>query len=99
MVEQTKTMIPVKIDDNKVLSVPVWTNVNDALPDKTGFYLVYAPSYFGGSSSGLENIDGVMFSKFTITKSGKKSWSIEVGYHKRPNCVKYWMMIPPRPTT
>ena len=27
-------------------------------------------------------------------EDGKKSWSIEVGYHKRPDCVEFWMPIP-----
>ena len=71
-----------------------WTNVKDALPDEAGWYLVFAPTYSGGSSSGLDMHDGVMFSQFKITKDGKKSWSIEVGYHKHPNCVLYWMPLP-----
>ena len=58
-------------------------------PEEDGCYLVYAPDYSGGSSSSKENHDGVMFSNF---KNGK--WSIEVGYHKRPGCVKAWMPIP-----
>jgi len=32
--------------------------------------------------------------QFKITKEGKKSWSIEVGYHERPGCVLYWMPLP-----
>jgi len=72
-----------------------WTSVKDALPEKTGWYLVFAPTYSGGSSSGLDMHDGVMFSQFKITKDGsKKNWSIEVGYHKRPGCVLYWMPLP-----
>jgi len=71
-----------------------WHSAKDELPEKTGWYLVYAPTYSGGSSSGLECIDGIMFSKFNAYKNGVKNWSIEVGYHKRPNCVQYWMEIP-----
>lgn len=74
---------------------PNWIDVNDRLPTTSGWYLIYAPSYSGGSSSGLECINGVMFSKFNSYKNGKKTWSIEVGYHKRPDCVKFWMPIPP----
>lgn len=71
-----------------------WISVKDKLPDKSGYYLVFAPTYSGGSSSGLECINGIMFSKFTVAKNGNKTWSIEVGYHKRPNCVMYWMPLP-----
>ena len=71
-----------------------WIRVSDRLPDASGWYLVFAPTYSGGSSSGLECIDGVMFSKFKIAKNGNRSWSIEVGYHQRPGCVLYWMPLP-----
>ena len=67
-----------------------WIPCSERLPEEDGHYIVYAPSYSGGSSSGKEIHNGVMFSRF---KSGK--WSIEVGYHKRPNCVKAWIPIEP----
>lgn len=67
-----------------------WIPCSERLPEEDGHYIVYAPSYSGGSSSGKEIHNGVMFSRF---KSGK--WSVEVGYHKRPNCVKAWMPIEP----
>lgn len=66
-----------------------FTYVEQGTPQRDGWYLVYAPSYSGGSSSGLKNIDGMMFCKWAHGK-----WSIEVGYHKRPGCVKAWMPIP-----
>ena len=66
-----------------------WILCSERLPEEDGHYIVYAPSYRGGSSSGKEIHNGVMFSRF---KNGK--WSIEVGYHKRPNCVKAWMPLP-----
>ncbi len=70
-----------------------WISVKDRLPEQDGWYLVYAPWYNGCSSSGLRNVEGNMFSAF---KNGK--WSIEVGYHKRPDCVKAWMSLtePPK---
>ena len=68
-----------------------WISVEDRLPETKGTYLVYAPTYSGGSSSSLDCINGVMFSRWG------KHWSIEVGYHKRPNCVKYWMTLPKPP--
>lgn len=69
-----------------------WISVKDRLPKEKGWYLVYAPGYYGGSSSGLCCCNGNMFAKW----SGK-TWSIEVGYHKRPGCVKAWMPLPEPP--
>lgn len=68
-----------------------WISVKDRLPDENGAYLVYAPRYRGGSSSGLDCVDGVMFARW------KKRWSIEVGYYKRPGCVTHWMPLPQPP--
>ena len=69
-----------------------WIRVKDRLPENNGTYFVYAPTYSGGSSSGLDCVNGVMFSRW------KKCWSIEVGYYKRPNCVTHWMPLPKPPT-
>ncbi len=69
-----------------------WISVKDSLPEEKGWYMVYAPGYSGGSSSGLDSHNGVMFAKW----SGK-TWSIEVGYHKRPGCVRHWMQMPEPP--
>lgn len=74
------------------LQSPCWVSVTERLPEEDGWYQVYAPGYSGGSSSGLKNIKGNMYSAF---KNGK--WSIEVGYHKRPGCVKAWMPLPEPP--
>ena len=65
-----------------------WISVEDKLPEKAGWYLVYAPAYWGGSSSSKECINGVLFSKWN-----GKSWSIEKGYHNRPNIVLKWTHI------
>lgn len=70
---------------------PGWIPVTEP-PKGDGWYQVYAPGYSGGSSSGLKNINGNMYSAF---KRGK--WSIEIGYHKRPGCVKAWMPLPKPP--
>ena len=69
-----------------------WISVEDRPPDTNGTYIVYAPTYYGGSSSGLDNINGIMFAR----RRGR-NWSIEVGYHKRPNCVTHWMPLPEPP--
>ena len=69
-----------------------WVSIEDRLPDTDGAYLVYAPTYTGGSSSSLDCIGGIMFSRFKHEK-----WSIESGYYKRPNCVTHWMPIPAPP--
>lgn len=71
-----------------------WIRVGDKLPEEDGRYLVYAPTYEGGSSRGLDCVDGVMFSRYRA-KTGK--WSIEHGYYKRMDCVKYWMPLPEPP--
>lgn len=73
-----------------------WHDINDELPDRTGWYLVYAPKYRGGSSTGKECIGGILFSKFNIAKNGNRSWSAEsCGWNK--NCVKFWMNLPEKP--
>lgn len=69
-----------------------WISVDERLPEEPGTYLVFAPTYSGGSSSSLDCIRGIMFCRF---KYGK--WSIEVGYHKRPGCVCSWMPLPEPP--
>ena len=70
-----------------------WRRVEDELPDEVGSYLVYAPTYIGGSSSAKECKAGVMFARWL--KGGH--WSIEVGYYKRPGCVTHWMPLPEPP--
>lgn len=77
--------------DGKRDGASPWHRVEDGLPDKVGSYLVYAPTYRGGSSSEKECKAGVMFARWL--KGGH--WSIEVGYYKRPGCVTHWMPIEP----
>lgn len=73
-----------------------WRNVKDELPDETGWYLVYAPKYEGGSSGGKEVHNGIMLSKFIRNKKGNTSWSVEFCYWNQ-NCVKCWMPLPDKP--
>ena len=68
---------------------PGWISVKDRLPDEPGWYMVYAPTYRGGSSTSRENHDGIMFAKW----SGK-NWSVERCYYNRPGCVEKWMPLP-----
>lgn len=69
-----------------------WISVKDRLPDEPGWYMVYAPTYRGGSSTSRENHDGIMFAKW----SGK-NWSVERCYYNRPGCVEKWMPLPEPP--
>lgn len=73
-----------------------WRNVNDELPKESGWYLVYAPKYRGGSSGGREYYDGLMFSKYNIAKNGNRSWSVETRCYNK-NSVKFWMPLPDKP--
>ena len=75
------------------MSMNMWISVADKLPDENGWYFVYAPTYYGGSSSTIRSINGMTFAKWI----GGKTWSIEAGYHKRPGIVTHWMPLPQRP--
>lgn len=69
-----------------------WINVKDRLPDKAGWYLVWAPKYHGGSSHSREQIEnGYMFVKFR--PNYKCPWAIESSWQK--DLVEYWMPLPP----
>lgn len=70
-------------------------SVKEAVPKEYGAYLVYAPDYHPGTSSGLDNIKGFMFARWLPNKKLKNNgyWSVEVGYYNRPNCVKAWLPI------
>ena len=77
------------VGDMPTIDPMKWIPVTDRLPDIDGHYLVFAPDYSGGSSTGKENHNSVMFSRFA-----KGKWSIENGYYRRPGCVKAWMQLP-----
>lgn len=49
-----------------------WINVKDELPHKNGRYIVYAPTYKGGTAHELGK-KGILFAKWN------KHWSLEVG--------------------
>lgn len=67
-----------------------WINVKDELPHKKGRYIVYAPTYKGGTAHELGK-KGILFAKWN------KHWSLEVGRYKKLNCVEFWMPIPEIP--
>ncbi len=72
-----------------------WIDVKDRLPEQTGWYIVYAPKYSGGTR---ESYGGIMFSKFIAAKNGNKSWTVEsTGWNK--GVVQYWMDMPKFPAT
>lgn len=79
-------------DALELLKASGWISVKDRLPDEPGWYMVYAPTYRGGSSTSRENHDGIMFAKW----SGK-NWSVERCYYNRPGCVEKWMPLPEPP--
>lgn len=89
LILQAAFAIETLLDEVEQAEKLTWISVKDRLPDMDGAYLVYAPTYTGGSSSSLDCIGGIMFSRFKYEK-----WSIESGYYKRPNCVTHWMPIP-----
>lgn len=55
-----------------------WRRVEDGLPTKSGWYLVFAPTYNG--SKHKEFHDGLGFAKFTLPKNGKGWFSIDDHY-------------------
>lgn len=72
-----------------------WTKVEDALPTEPGWYLVYAPNYYCSTSNRMrEFCDGIMFSKFSIYKNGKRQWSIENVPWTSKYLVELWMPLP-----
>ena len=70
-----------------------WTKIEDGLPTETGWYLTYSPDYWRGNAfTSREKCEGLVFSKFTISKNGSKGWSIETPMNS--GVVKAWMPLP-----
>ena len=71
-----------------------WVSVQDRLPDKDGWYLVFAPGYWGNNS--IYGLDGLAASNFK--RNYKTPWGIERttgrGY---PGIITHWMPIPDPP--
>lgn len=71
-----------------------WVRVQDRLPDKDGWYLVFAPGYWGNNR--IYGLDGLAVSKFK--HNYKVPWGIEGtsgrGY---PGMITHWIPIPEPP--
>ena len=69
-----------------------WTKVEEGLPSETGWYLTYSPNYWHGGFTNREKCEGLVFSKFTISKNGNRTWSIESPMNS--GVVKAWIPLP-----
>ena len=71
-----------------------WISVKDRLPDKDGWYLVYAPGYWGNSR--IYGLDGMAYSNFK--RNYKDHWGIERGAGRGwPGIITHWMPLPKAP--
>ena len=72
-----------------------WVAVEERLPEKDGWYLVYAPEYWGHSK--IYGLDGLAYSNFK--HNYKVHWGIERGTGRGyPGIVTHWMPLPVAPT-
>ena len=71
-----------------------WGSVEERLPGKDGWYLVYAPGYWGNSR--IYGLDGLAYSNFK--RNYKAHWGIERGTGRGwPGIVTHWMPLPAPP--
>lgn len=71
-----------------------WVSVEEGLPKKDGWYLVYAPGYWGNSK--IYGLDGLAYSNFK--HNYKVHWGIERGTGRGwPGIVTHWMPRPAPP--
>ena len=72
-----------------------WVSVEERLPENDGWYLVYAPEYWGHSK--IYGLDGLAYSNFK--HNYKVHWGIERGTGRGyPGIVTHWMPLPAPPT-
>lgn len=65
-----------------------WISVKDRLPDKDGWYLVFAPGYWGNSK--IYGLNGLAYSNFK--HNYKNHWGIERGSSRGwSGIVTHWM--------
>lgn len=78
----------------KVLRNTAWISVKDRLPEQDGWYLVYAPGYWGNSR--IYGLDGMAYSNFK--NNYKDHWGIERGISRGGAViVTHWMPLPEPP--
>lgn len=71
-----------------------WVNVRERLPEKEGWYLVYAPGYHGNSH--IYGLSGLAYSKFD--PNYKRHWGIERGTGGGwAGIITHWMPLPEPP--
>lgn len=71
-----------------------WVSVEEKLPENDGWYLVYAPGYWGNSK--IYGLDGLAYSNFK--HNYKVHWGIERGTGRGwPGIVTHWMYLPEPP--
>lgn len=71
-----------------------WISVKDRLPDEDGWYLVFAPGYWGNSR--IYGLDGMAYSNFK--HNYKEHWGIERGNSRGwSGIVTHWMPLPAPP--
>lgn len=71
-----------------------WVRVEERLPQKDGWYLVYAPGYWGNSK--IYGLDGLAYSNFK--HNYKVHWGIERGTGRGwPGIVTHWIPLPAPP--
>ena len=72
-----------------------WVSVEEKLPENDGWYLVYAPGYWGNSK--IYGLDGLAYSNFK--HNYKVHWGIERGTGRGyPGIVTHWRRLPAPPT-
>ncbi len=84
-----------QLDDMPTLTPPnEWVSVEEKLPENDGWYLVYAPGYWGNSK--IYGLDGLAYSNFK--HNYKVHWGIERGTGRGwPGIVTHWMYLPEPP--
>lgn len=71
-----------------------WISVKERLPENDGWYLVYAPGYWGNSK--IYGLDGFAYSNFK--HNYKAHWGLERGTGRGwPGIVTHWMPLPDPP--
>ena len=83
------------VDAQPTLTPPnEWVSVEEGMPENDGWYLVYAPGYWGNGK--IYGLDGLAYSNFK--QNYKVHWGIERGTGRGwPGIVTHWMPMPAPP--